>query len=223
VILRRAARGLGLVFGLGVATCAGVFALKAHHEGAGGNWQDAPRPADYVVVLGGSGWLSPCGYWPEIRMVKGVEVAAANPGSRLVYTHFFEGDEVIAKMHATLSAAHGGHDLPADTIFETESRSTFENAWRTVALLDLDPAARVILVTDAVHLARARLLWRRFAGSWPDAAVVPMEWEYLRGKSVARYSLREAASWWLNLGKLAGWEMLGLIGWSPARRAEVIW
>ena len=96
-----------------------------------------------------------------------------------------------------LAAALG---VPAERmILEPRSRDTIGNAFNSAALLRARGLASVVLVSDAYHLARARMLFRR-AGLIVVATDHPPPRSWLRELP---FYLREVAALAVNLCRLA--------------------
>jgi hypothetical protein len=80
---------------------------------------------------------------------------------------------------------------------------------------------KIALLTDAYHLERARWLAAFFGR--PDVELVATDG--LRFDTVGNRVwaiLREALAWWYNLGKVAAWEALAVVGLDPAERGELV-
>lgn len=211
-------RAAGAAAGLGLLTLiATVVAAQAHRATAA----DPVGPAGLIVVFGGDFRDGRCHIETDYRTSRALEIAATMPGAALLVTDRLEPTPDVMAANVAVLAHLRGLPPPARVLIEPRATSTFENVRFSRDLMGSDMPARVILVTDAVHMARARLLWRHFTGTWPDFALARAPGEAF-SRARAKYHLREAAAWWLNLGKLAAWEGLGLIGLDDAQRGAVI-
>ena len=90
--------------------------------------------------------------------------------------------------------------VPADRIrLEETSRSTWENAERSDAVLKSIGAKRIVLVTDRTHMGRAEAVFRRF-GYEVERAGVPILLGHTSNWSLLAMGLREYAAkayyWW---------------------------
>lgn len=219
---RRALRALGrlvlAVGALGGLSVAGTFAAAEAHRALAA---DPPRQAALIVVFGGEFGNNPCRADTDFRMLRALEVAALMPEALVVLTETLVPYPALAEANIAVLARLSGLPEPARLLVEPRATSTFENVRFTAELLGGAPEGRVLLVTDAVHMARARVLWRHFMGAWPDYALART-----RGRPLSRvrlsYHLREAAAWWLNLGKVAAWEGLALAGVGEDVRGRLI-
>jgi uncharacterized SAM-binding protein YcdF (DUF218 family) len=155
-----------------------------------------PPRADAIVVLGcalRAGAPSPA----LIRRVEcGVALLAHGVAPLLVLSGGGRSGRPEAEAMAALAAALG---VAADRmLLEPASRDTIGNAFNTAALLRARGLASVVLVSDAYHLARARILFRR-AGLIVAATDHPPPRFWLR--ELPLY-LREAAALVFNLCRL---------------------
>lgn len=182
---------------------------------------DPPAETDMVLVFGGEFGNNRCVRGTDTRMVRGLEIATAQPDVLFAVSETVTPYADLVRGHAAVTAHAHGLSVPENFLVEPRAISTFENVRFTLALLDQPRPARVTLVTDAVHMARARLLWRYFAGDWPDYALAPTRGAPLSRERV-RYYLREAAAWWLNAAKIIGWEALALAGIDETERGRLI-
>jgi uncharacterized SAM-binding protein YcdF (DUF218 family) len=138
-----------------------------------------PRPAapphvDGVIVLGGAvdGFLSAERGIPSLngaaeRMTEFVALARAYPEARLVFTGgigaVLPGAEPEAQVARALFTAMG---IPPERVaYENNSRTTFENAVNSMAMVKPMPNSVWLLVTSASHMPRAVAVFR--AAGWP--------------------------------------------------------
>lgn len=154
--------------------------------------------ADAVVVLGGR--LMPdgrCGPASARRVRRGIELHAAGAAPLLVLSGGGSRPcaEAVAMKAVALEAG-----IPEEAIrIEPHSMNTFENAREVARMLAPDGLHRIILVTDAYHLPRARFLFR--AVGLKVTASVPAH-HHRFGPSLL-FRCREAAAWLRNLPRVA--------------------
>jgi uncharacterized SAM-binding protein YcdF (DUF218 family) len=117
------------------------------------------RAIKWIVVLGGGEGGVPT------RVLEGVRLYRQIPGVKLLLS----GGPVFGSEAGALAMARVAHIMgimPPDLVLEAESRDTEEQARQVKALVGQDP---LILVTSAVHMPRAMLLFRK-VGLEPLAA-----------------------------------------------------
>jgi len=203
---------------IGALSFFATFAAAAAHRALAAA---SPEPAELIVVLGGEFGNNPCRVDTDYRMIRGLEISARMPDATVVVSETVAPFPDLVRANTAILAHLNGLPQPDKLLVEPRAVSTFENVRFTVELLGERPEGRVILVTDPVHMLRARALWRYFVGDWPDYALARA-----RGEPISRarltYHMREAAAWWLNLGKVAAWEALALAGVDNATRGGMI-
>jgi uncharacterized SAM-binding protein YcdF (DUF218 family) len=138
---------------------------------------DPPAHVDGIIVLGGA--LSPRRMrahgipslnWAAERMTAAVGLALRYPTARLVFT----GGLGVGDTHPTTEADVARAlftqlGLPPDrAIYESKSRTTYENAVLSRKLVDPKPGETWILVTSASHMPRSVGAFRR--AGWPVLA-----------------------------------------------------
>lgn len=216
--MRRALQLALAVAAIGVLSFGATFAAAAVHLALAA---EKPEPADLIVVLGGDFGHDACRGDADYRMLRGLEVAAAMPDATVVVSETVAPFPNLVRANIAMLSHQTGLPQPGKVLVESRAISTFENVRFTAEMLGEAPARRVILVTDPVHMLRARALWHHFFGEWPDYALART-----RGEPTSRvrlaYHLREAAAWWLNIGKVAAWEALTLAGVDEATRGRLI-
>lgn len=95
------------------------------------------------------------------RALKGA-IEARDRQLPLLFTGGGAGKVVPGESEAALMASAIRHDWPdAPLLLEEDSRNTWESARLTAALLHNKNISRVLLVTDAVHMPRAVMSFRR--------------------------------------------------------------
>jgi uncharacterized SAM-binding protein YcdF (DUF218 family) len=156
-----------------------------------------PLRADAIVVLGcalHAGAPSPA---LRRRVECGAALLARGVAPLLVLSGGGRSGRPEAEPMAALAAALGVP--PARMLLEPRSRDTIGNAFNSAALLRARGLASVVLVSDAYHLARARILFRR-AGLIVAATDHPPPRSWLRELP---FYLRELAALAVNLCRLA--------------------
>jgi uncharacterized SAM-binding protein YcdF (DUF218 family) len=171
---------------------------------------DGLQYVKWVVVLGGGHASDPdrpanlqIGTSTLARLVEGLRVLSHLPGSRLllsggaVFDPVPEADTMSAVAKALLGAG-------VDPVLERDSRDTQDQARFVGGIVGDEP---FVLVTSAIHMPRAMLLFRR-QGMNPVAAPAEIADVSSRGISPASFFPRAA-----SLGKVeAAWhEYLGLL------------
>jgi uncharacterized SAM-binding protein YcdF (DUF218 family) len=111
-------------------------ALERHVEPV----RELPAVVDGIIVLGGDG---------AVRLPRFAELAARYPQAKLVFSG---GGGEAESARRILSGVHG---LAERTIFEDQSRNTYENARFSQALIRPRVDEVWVLVTSAMHMARA--------------------------------------------------------------------
>jgi uncharacterized SAM-binding protein YcdF (DUF218 family) len=156
-----------------------------------------PFRADAIVVLGcalHAGAPSPA----LVRRVEcGAALLARGVAPLLVLSGGGRSGRPEAEAMAALAAALGVP--PERLLLEPGSRDTIGNAFNSAALLRARGLASVVLVSDAYHLTRARILFRR-AGLIVAATDHPPPRSWLRELP---FYLRELAALAVNLFRLA--------------------
>ena len=156
-----------LAFGL-VGVAAAVAAAYAVTKA--GYWLEAagrsPERSDAIVVLGGDDGersaraqaLYHAGY-ASIIVLTGLEHGSAAPPARLTW-------------RADYLAAHG---VPKSALrFEVQSRNSYEEATRILALMRHERWQSVIVISDPPHMRRLAWTWERiFKGSGLHYVLVP--------------------------------------------------
>ena len=217
VILRRLMLAAGALFGLGAATLAGVAVGREWHLAHDEGWRAISPPPDVILVLGGGATGGTCAIVANYRLMRALTLAAEIPGTTILYSDNHGGIAPLARAHLVRTAEIADLPVPKRIMVEPKAVSTFENMRYSASLLP--DGSRVLIVTDAFHLLRARILWRYFGGAWPSFAVAT------EGRSDRRQielMVREAAAWWLNLAKVGGWVALGWAGLDEAEREGLI-
>ncbi len=180
-------------------------------------------PVDAILVLGGGidgdGVL---GYSSRRRVVVAVALLNAGQARHLIFSggpDWVHPDFTAAELMREHAIGLGA---PPEVLFtEARSVSTFENLRLGFALAEQRGFENVAILTDAFHLERARRLAGYFGR--PDAELIAAGGLERDGIANRVWSiLREAMAWWLNLAKVAGWEVLAAAGIDVDARRELI-
>lgn len=123
------------------------------------------KPKSAVVVLGAL--IGPDGTpsaTVQRRVARAVALFHAGAGDMMTMTGGSRGDRPAeAEVMAALARDQG---IPSDRLLiESCARNTRENARFSLALLEPHGVGRVVVVSDAWHLPRALMLFRRYAPS----------------------------------------------------------
>lgn len=174
-----------------------------------------PR-ASAIVVLSGPGATAPgtAGQTRE-RLIRGVAFWKAGVAPVLVLSGSGRGaDAPVETTHAwTMAEAARDLGVPDAAIrLEARSRSTLQNAWYTAALPDVDPAQRIIVVSQRYHLPRAAFSFR-----WAGFREVTLVAADDPPAGVLRELLAEGVKWPFNLVR-AGLGALALAADIPEAR-----
>ncbi len=115
----------------------------------------ADQPADVAIVLGTAVWRDKPSPVFEARIRHGVELYQQGLVKKLLFTGgLAEGDTLAESEAARVFAIAQG--VPADdTLVETVSRTTQQNAREAVAVMEKEDLHTAILVSDPLHLRRA--------------------------------------------------------------------
>ncbi|PZM15243.1 YdcF family protein [Rhizobium tubonense] len=154
------------------------------------------------------------------RFVEALRLAQKFPQSRILVsggdgsiTGNYEGDAVISER---MFAAFG---LGKDRLIEDkDSRTTFENAINTKALLASNGLSNCLLITSGFHMPRSMGIFRKL-----DIPVVPWPVDYRSsGKEYLRLDASQPS---LNTGLLstAVREWIGLVGYYFAGRTSALY
>lgn len=175
---------------------------------------DTSGSADAIVVLGGAN-TGLC--TPNYSGLQRVLLAARLYEQRRAPMMVISGGQMT---HSPCTLAAPMRDLairlgvPSDRIrLEETSRSTWENAERSDAVLRTIGATRVLIVTDRTHMGRAEAVFRRF-GYQVERAGVPILLGHISNWTLLAMGVREYAAW-------AYYWLRGYAGSAPAQRALV--
>lgn len=130
--------------------------------------QDAIQSADAIVVIGGD-------HKPE-RVRRAVELFRQSYAPIVISsagTMVLEGEERIPEAEVMRRQATD-LGLPSDAIMiESESKSTFENAYFTKPILELRGVRKILLVTSVFHSHRAKRIFEDVFGTSISISIQP--------------------------------------------------
>lgn len=146
-LVRRAAKCIGWTVAAAAATAAAMVFTPA------GNWLsdalirvDEPRPADFIVVLGGN---------PE-RAVEAADLFRAEWAKTVIVSSFDDSTDRLADVLAA-----GGVPRKA-ILLDRDATRTWDHPRTVAALPGVDKAtSRVLVVTSPFHTSRARACFDR--------------------------------------------------------------
>jgi uncharacterized SAM-binding protein YcdF (DUF218 family) len=192
--------------------------LQTHGEG-----RALAAPVDAILVLGGGvdgDWV--LGYSSRRRVAVAVALLEAGRAHNLILTggpDWVHPDFTAAALMRAHAIALGA--APEVLLIEDRSTSTFANLRFGFALAEQRGFGNLAILTDAFHLERARALAGYFGH--PDVALAAVRGLEYESRVARVWSIvREAMAWWLNLAKVAGWELLAAAGIDEDGRRELI-
>lgn len=225
-LVRRRRGGLWLAsLGIGGTLIAGILPIAniviRPLEERFPKYQEDGRPIDGIIVLSGAVDLARSFDRGEFslngaaeRFVSFAEMARRHPEARLVYTGYSSGP---SRSEAQLAAEQMTR-LGLSTkrlLIETASRTTWDNARNTKALLGASAQGRWVLITSAWHMPRAMGCFQKVG-----LTVIPYPVDYqTRGRSD---SIRPFTIVGHGLQRLdiAVREWLGLFGYRMSGRTD---
>lgn len=174
-----------------------------------------PSHADAIICLGAGmsrnlGWQEP-DHASRRRAMTCASLYQAGVAPIIVFTGYGHELSSVAAAMARVATEAG---VPEQAIsLEEEARSTIQNAVYAMAMLP-DNVARVIVVSDAFHLPRSRMIFRILSDV--DTEMVPADPSLGpsagRGdRSELRWIAREATAIWSNVVRGTAY---GLGGWA---------
>jgi len=180
------------------------------------------RPYVGMVVLGGAleqGYIAQDHRQPVLnegaeRMVATAAAARVQPNLQIVFTGgegtVFGSGPSEAERARVLFESLG---LVSDRVrYESASRTTYENAFLTARLPDINTAQPWLLVTSAWHMPRSMAVFRK--AGW-NVTAYPVDFRTGNSTPWAEYSLREGVNrWQLVLHEWLGMLAYGLRGWT---------
>jgi len=132
-----------------------------------------PRPAELIIVLGsGATWPGVLLYDSVSRLQHGVWLYHAGFAPRLVVSGGADPSGLLPSEGELMRRAALTMGVPAERIIpETASSRTYENGVEVAAIMRRQGWTSAILVTDAVHMRRARLVFERLGVTvYPSAS-----------------------------------------------------
>ena len=169
--VRRYAVGAAAIVGLATM----LIALTPLPGMAARTWAEwgRPRPAEVIIVLGsGTTWPGVLLYDSVSRLQHGVWLYHAGFAARLVVSGGAHPAGTTPSEGELMRRAALTMGVPAERIIpETRSSRTYENGVEVAAIMRREGWTSAILVTDAVHMRRARLVFERLGVTvYPSAS-----------------------------------------------------
>lgn len=175
-----------------------------------------------VIVLGGA--LEPSYVWtvPQQsalndaaeRMTEVTPLLRQHPHLKVLFTggegELFAGGLSEAERARVFFSGQGLR--PDQLLFESASRTTFENAILSRQLPGVDPARPWLLLTSAYHMPRSMAAFRK--AGW-NVTAYPVDFRSGASTPWTQYSMDQGVKKW----RLALHEMLGLLAYRLAGRA----
>lgn len=176
---------------------------------------DLPAPADAIVCLGGGmshrGWHLPDPA-SHRRARSCAELYREGIAPVVLFTGYGHARGSAAAAMARIAMEDG---LPPEAvILEEEARSTLQNAVYATALLP-QGAERLVVVTDAFHIPRSRLIFWAFGtaeASFYPARDIYTSWDRPGTLSRREWILRESVVIWINLARVSIYLGAGMLG-----------
>ncbi|WP_157966398.1 YdcF family protein [Oceanibium sediminis] len=169
-----------------------------------------PRGAAIVVLGAGGmpdGTPTPAS---RARVARGVALWKAGAAPVLIVS---DGARVAPAM-AVQARALG---VPASALrVDSKAASTLQNALNVRRLLETGPPGPVVLVSEGIHMARARASFA-WAGVTVSGYAHSSVFRPGPGPAVAMI-LRETLAWPYNIARVLGWHAAGVLGVPEARR-----
>lgn len=213
-----AALGLLLLQGWEPLPDALLRQLEARHAGpaAGSDLQQYAG----VVVLGGA--LEPAYVWhgheqvalndAAERMTVPIALLRQHPQLRLLFTGG-EGELMASNLTEADRAKRFFDSMGVDpkrVLYESASRTTYENAIFSARVPGVNPAQPWLLLTSASHMPRSMATFRK--AGW-NVTAYPVDFRTGNQTPWSQYSLARGASKWHNaLHELLGWLTYRLAG-----------
>ena len=218
LVRRLAVAGLLVFVAVAIAMLWTASEIRKTYGGPDG----IPEPVDAAIVLGG-GTKSDLilDYSSRQRVRMGVYHLQQGNARNLIMTGgMMRGLSITAASAMRDFAVESGAN-PDKVLLEEQARTTFENLRFSFEIMDRNGWKTFAIISDAYHLARAREL-ARFLGREPSGlgAASSMRSEPMPMRIAI--TLRETAAWGYNLYKAAAWWGLGVLGYSEADRAQMV-
>lgn len=168
------------------------------------------QKADVIVVLGSG--IYPNGeltWFSLLRTLKGMELYKSGYSSKILFSGYagsrnLEKGYSLAKSMAEIAVRYG---VPKeDILLEDISTRTYENAIETKKIMEKEGFKTALLVTSAVHMYRAKLVFEKAGVNVIPASVFPIEAHIndpIERLLVFRETMREYLG--LVMYKMRGW------------------
>jgi uncharacterized SAM-binding protein YcdF (DUF218 family) len=200
---RRLVLALGLTVGLALSGPLASLAASLWEVGS------PPSPADVIVVLGGGvTWPGELTCQSLVRAQHGAFLYREGLAPRVILSGGGKrGDARVPTEAQLMAQLVRGLGVPESAILiEDQSRRTRENATRSAALMRREHLRKALLVTDAIHMRRARLAFLK-AGADVSPATCPTPWALALWPHQGLFLLGDLAYEVFALGfyKLWGW------------------
>jgi len=176
-----------------------------------------PLPeGDVIVCLSGGGDIPSA--TPE-GMQSRAELCAALHDAGAAPVVLFTGGAIRADLPSSAETMAAATSLPPSvTLLERHAESTLQNALFSIE--QIDPTARLIVVTEAYHLPRA---WLSFRLMGAQDVTLRASTRVVRSDTGSFWLrnpiLRESLAIWFNLGRYMAYRIGGLAGVDPATRS----
>ena len=180
------------------------------------------EPVDVAIVLGGgtkSDLILDFSSRQRVRM-GAYHLQQGNAGNLIMTGGMMRGLPITAASAMRDFAVELGGD-PAKVVLEERARTTFENLRFSFEIMDQRGWTTFAIISDAYHLARAREL-ARFLGREPSGLGAASSLKSEPFPMRVAITLRETAAWGYNLYKIVAWWGLGVMGYSEADRAQIV-
>jgi uncharacterized SAM-binding protein YcdF (DUF218 family) len=168
VTLRRIIRGFGALTIIGILVVAATPVSNILGERLAVT-ESVPSNADAIVVLGAG--LIHAGLLKEEsmrRVVRGVELYKQGLAPLLILLGSGVPSESEAEVRSRFASAMG---IPLDAIIKLETTNTRVESTQTASLLRPRNLHRIILVTESLHMRRAKLAFERAGFEvWPGVS-----------------------------------------------------
>jgi uncharacterized SAM-binding protein YcdF (DUF218 family) len=169
---RRIIRGLGVLTIIGTLVVCATPAINILADRLAVNESVKPSGADAIVVLG-AGLIHADLLKEESmrRLMRGVELYKQGLAPLVIVLGSGlpgEPSSSEAEVRSRLASAMG---IPPDAIIQVETTTTREESTQTASLLRPRDLHRIILVTESLHMRRAKLVFERAGFEvWPGVS-----------------------------------------------------
>lgn len=163
---------------------------------------DQARSVDAIVVMGAAQYDGRPSHQLAARLDHVVELWQRGVASTVVTTGSKRSGDRYTEAHASAVYLEQ-HGVPADAIVEVGGATSYDSIGAAARALASRGATRVLMVSDAYHSFRIRLVAEGFGMT---AYVSPTRTSPVRGWSVVRLELKEAAG--VAVGRIIGFDRL---------------